>query len=151
MAPLSDLEKAPLDRDGSPLADLRCDPAIEGKENASALDAAQPNFLTPVFTNRSQGSTSLRPTRSYVDGHGYFSEPEPEDDDTGAAPQDVDVQGSREKTFEVGWDGAGDPLNPKNMRFARKWMIVIVLAFGSLCVTCTSSLYTITYGKCTRA
>lgn len=145
-AALPDVEKVPLDRYGSSLAGLPCDQAIEGREKASAPDA-QPSILTPVFTNRSQGSSSLRPTRSYVDGHGYFSEPEPEDGtDT---PQDVGVQGSGEKTFEVGWDGAGDPMNPKNMRFARKWMIVIVLAFGSLCVTCTSSLYTITYGKST--
>lgn len=147
-APLSDLEKAPLDRGGSPLAeDLRCDQAIEDTQKASAALDAQPDFLTPVFTNCSQGSSSLRPTRSCVDGHGYFSEQEPEDGTD--APQDVGVQGSREKSFEVGWDGAGDPMNPKNMRFARKWMIVIVLAFGSLCVTCTSSLYTITYGKLT--
>jgi uncharacterized membrane protein YjjB (DUF3815 family) len=47
----------------------------------------------------------------------------------------------------VGWDGADDPMNPKNMATARKWMVVVTLAFGSLCVTCTSSLYTITYGK----
>jgi len=124
----------------------------DGKNENAPTDVGtqQSNFLTPVFTNRSHGSTSLRPTRSYIDGHGYLSEQSPEDDDADR-PRAVTVQGSGEKTFEVGWDGPADSMNPKNMRFARKWMIVIVLAFGSLCVTCTSSLYTITYGELTRA
>jgi hypothetical protein len=61
--------------------------------------------------------------------------------------QHVDIETSPEKTFEVGWDGPDDPLNPKNMATTRKWLVVVILAFGSLCVTCTSSLYTITYGE----
>lgn len=154
--PSPDLEKAtPLDTlDGRHQVahPPRFDGVAGGKEkageNALATGGGAPHssLLTPVFTNRSQGSTSLRPTRSYIDGHGYLSEQDPEDDDMDV-PRDIMVRGSGEKTFEVGLDGPADPMNPKNMRFARKWMIVIVLAFGSLCVTCTSSLYTITYGE----
>lgn len=107
--------------------------------------------LSPVSTNqsrhRSQSQTclSLHSTRSYVDGHGtYFTEPEHSSNLKG---DEVDIENSQEKTFEVGWDGPDDPMNPKNMPTFKKWLVVVALAFGSLCVTCTSSLYTITYGK----
>ena len=49
------------------------------------------------------------------------------------------------KHFLVSFDGEDDPLNPKNKKPARKWMIVIILALGSFCVTCASALYTTTY------
>ncbi|EHY59877.1 hypothetical protein HRR83_009313 [Exophiala dermatitidis] len=102
--------------------------------------------LTPISSRRSQAAPTVRSSRSYVDGHStYISERDEEDADIDA--QIVDVEGSSAKAFEVGWDGPDDPMNPKNMSKGRKWLIVITLAFGSLCVTCTSSLYTTTYGK----
>ncbi|ETI19259.1 hypothetical protein G647_09091 [Cladophialophora carrionii CBS 160.54] len=125
----------------------------EKKEMFLAVPNGRPTSLSPVSTNQSQPRSrsrsqsrprgSLHSTRSYVDGHGtYFTEPEAE-----PAPKDqhLDVENSPEKDFEVGWDGPDDPMNPKNMTPTRKWLVVVTLAFGSLCVTCTSSLYTITY------
>ena len=58
-----------------------------------------------------------------------------------AAPKDT----SGDKSFEVKFD-ENDPLNPR-MRYspARKWIMVLVVSSTSLCVTCTSSLYTSTY------
>jgi len=50
-----------------------------------------------------------------------------------------------EKEFEVGWDGDNDPMNPKSKSLAQKWLIVLILAASSLCVTCASALYTFTY------
>jgi hypothetical protein len=48
--------------------------------------------------------------------------------------------------YEVGWDGGdNDPLCPRSMHSGRKWMIVLVTAFGSFAVTCASSIYTSTY------
>ncbi|MCJ1474179.1 hypothetical protein MMC13_002837 [Lambiella insularis] len=52
------------------------------------------------------------------------------------------------KQTEVTWDGDDDPMNPRSMTTARKWLIVIVSS-SSLCVTCTSSLYTSTYSQLT--
>ncbi|KAJ6113783.1 hypothetical protein N7523_007100 [Penicillium sp. IBT 18751x] len=46
--------------------------------------------------------------------------------------------------FVVGWE-EGDVTYPRNMNKARKWLIVIIVSMGSLCVTCTSSMYTTTY------
>lgn len=35
--------------------------------------------------------------------------------------------------YTVGWD-VDDPLNPRNMSKARRWLIVIIVSLGSLCV-----------------
>ncbi|CAK7201111.1 hypothetical protein SEUCBS139899_003813 [Sporothrix eucalyptigena] len=48
--------------------------------------------------------------------------------------------------FEVTWDGGdADPLCPRSMATARKWLIVFITCFGSACVTCASSIYTSSY------
>jgi hypothetical protein len=39
-----------------------------------------------------------------------------------------------DKQFEVTWDGDDDPMNPRSMPFARKWIIIIILSASSLCV-----------------
>ncbi|KIW80330.1 hypothetical protein AYO21_01232 [Fonsecaea monophora] len=115
----------------------------EKKEILLDVPRQYPASLTPVSTNRSQPRPSIHSGRSYVDGHStFFSDREPGDEPE--QPQEVDVE-NPSKTFEVGWDGPDDPMNPKNMHPGKKWLVVITLAFGSLCVTCTSSLYTITY------
>lgn len=49
--------------------------------------------------------------------------------------------------YEVRWDGDDDPTNPRNMHRARKWLITFTMALCSMCVTCTSSLYTMTYNQ----
>lgn len=49
--------------------------------------------------------------------------------------------------MEVTWDGDDDPINPKNWKTWRKWLIVFTLAAGSMCVTMTSSIYTLTYDQ----
>ncbi len=131
-----------------------------GQADAAKKDAflnvpsQPPASLSLVSTNQSRSTArsrsqsrprpSLYTTRSYVDAHGtYFTERQPET--PVKEKSDVDVEKSPEKNFEVDWDGPDDPLNPRNMGTGRKWLVVIILAFGSLCVTCTSSLYTITY------
>ncbi|KAI1104428.1 putative bicyclomycin resistance protein [Jackrogersella minutella] len=49
--------------------------------------------------------------------------------------------------FEVSWDGDDDPLCPRSMSIVRKWLVVITVGLGSLCVTCTSSIYASTYDQ----
>ncbi|KAG9776909.1 MFS general substrate transporter, partial [Aureobasidium melanogenum] len=51
------------------------------------------------------------------------------------------------QSFLVNWDGDKDPLDPRTFSAARKWFYVAVVAVGSLLVTCTSSLYTLTYDQ----
>ncbi|KGO50466.1 hypothetical protein PEX2_037830 [Penicillium expansum] len=47
------------------------------------------------------------------------------------------------------WDGPDDPKNPKNFALWRKWVMVFTVSFSSLCVTCTSALYSSIYGQIT--
>ncbi|CAG7920787.1 unnamed protein product [Penicillium olsonii] len=54
--------------------------------------------------------------------------------------------GDQDTEYTVGWD-ENDPLNPRNMSKGRRWLIVIIVSLGSLCVTCTSSMYTTTYNQ----
>ncbi|KAI0121463.1 putative bicyclomycin resistance protein [Hypoxylon sp. NC0597] len=49
--------------------------------------------------------------------------------------------------FEVAWDSDDDPLCPRRISTLRKWLMVITVGMGSLCVTCTSSIYASTYGQ----
>ncbi|CAG8939254.1 unnamed protein product [Penicillium salamii] len=53
-------------------------------------------------------------------------------------------ENSPEQEFIVDWD-ENDKSNPRNLGLARRWVIVILVSAGSLCVTCTSSIYTTTY------
>ena len=46
----------------------------------------------------------------------------------------VEEQIDPRKQFEVTWDGEDDPLNPRTMSKARKWLIVTILATSSTCV-----------------
>lgn len=98
--------------------------------------------LTSVSSRKSRQLSVLTPSRSFVDGHGtYHSRWELT---KGKAEDDDHVAGT---VSEVSWDGLDDPMNPKNMSVARKWLVVVILAFGSTCVSCTSSLYTTVYEK----
>ncbi|PYI12327.1 MFS general substrate transporter [Aspergillus sclerotiicarbonarius CBS 121057] len=56
---------------------------------------------------------------------------------------------SHSQDFLVGWD-ENDPANPRNFSLARRWLIVVLVSMGSLCVTCTSSIYTTTYAQITE-
>ncbi|TVY89136.1 Efflux pump [Lachnellula willkommii] len=66
--------------------------------------------------------------------------------------EDVEAAGVVEKDpWEVHWDGGdSDPLNPRSFGKARKWVIVIIVSMSSLCVTCTSSIYSSTYNQITK-
>lgn len=62
-------------------------------------------------------------------------EPErPRSKDEESAITAIGDDGVNEKEFEVTWDGDDDPMNPKSMAYARKWIIVVILSASSLCV-----------------
>ena len=108
--------------------------------------AAAPDLSSPRPT-RSGGinPSSLQRSRSYGDGHGYTAFGEDEE-----APTKTENGEDPEKEFEVQWDGDHDPMNPRNMSKGRKWIVVAIVSAGSTCVTCTSSMYTLTYGQITQ-
>ena len=61
-----------------------------------------------------------------------------------------EASAAKDEDFIVSYDGDDDPVNPKNKKNATKWFIVVILALGSFCVTCASSLYTTTYAGMSR-
>jgi len=107
------------------------------------------SHLTPVQTSASRRS-QLTHTRSHIDGHSYYSSRPSVDENhvNGGNNTKAEEDSADEKGYkEVVWDGPDDPLNPKNFPTWRKWMIVLTLALGSMCVTLTSSIYTTTYDQ----
>ena len=71
---------------------------------------------------------------------------------TAPRPNDVEkaLQQSKneaEPSFEVKFSGDEDPRSPKSLSTLRKWIIVLIVSSTSLCVACTSSLYTGTYAQ----
>ena len=47
--------------------------------------------------------------------------------------------------IDVQFEGEDDSYNPLTFSKAKKWTVVFVIAQGSFCVTCCSSLVTVTY------
>jgi hypothetical protein len=58
--------------------------------------------------------------------------PRSKDEESGITAVGDDAVNNKE--FEVAWDGDDDPMNPRSMPFARKWIIIIILSASSLCV-----------------
>ncbi|KAH8704225.1 major facilitator superfamily domain-containing protein [Talaromyces proteolyticus] len=54
-----------------------------------------------------------------------------------------------ESPIKLDWNGPDDPENPQNFAPWRKWLMVLIVSFSSLCVTCTSALYSSTYDQIT--
>lgn len=114
---------------------------VEGAKAAAILSPR------PSHPNRSASGhpASLQRSRSYGDGHGFTAYGEDEE-----APPKSEQETDPEKDYEVQWDGENDPMNPRTFSKARKWLIVLIVSAGSTCVTCTSSMYTSTYGQITK-
>ena len=142
------LEKPPLLADSENSPD-NTTPHSDGPKDLEAQNASSKPFaasanppLTTSVSRKSRTGSQLSRTRSYVDGHsGYFCNKDDEDEDVETSNGDGGPEG---KHFEVKFK-ENDPMNPRNMSTVRKWIVVFTLAFGSLCVTCVSSLYTTTY------
>jgi multidrug resistance protein len=115
----------------------------EGKETP-ASNQPRSGVASPQGTtlHSSRQESPSRPLPHQKDGEADLEE---DADQVLATSVEKQLPAEDEKHFIVGWDGDDDPMNPKNKSPARKWMIVIIIAFGSYCVTNTSSLYTTTY------
>lgn len=133
------------------------EPTLDREKLAPPPAIGQGSRLTPTQSHASRRTqrSQLYPTRSYVDSHGtspsYHADEEP--DTNSASHSSKTGEGANDEKpshKEVVFEGSDDPLNPKNLPTWRKWSIVITLAFGSMCVTLTSSIYTTTYQQMDR-
>lgn len=138
-SPGSDLEKGALAKDvisnRGPHEEI--EESIED-ERETRSEKEKDCLRIPLKHLRSHSST--RSTKSYTDGYSHFEDEERQQED--------DANGNLEnerKEFEVKFDGEDDPMNPKCKPTWRKWTIVLIGSFCSLCVTCASALYTSTY------
>ncbi|ETS82306.1 hypothetical protein PFICI_07308 [Pestalotiopsis fici W106-1] len=95
--------------------------------------------------SRAQSATSTKSIGRLRSNNGHgCAELDDSADETEALDR---VDGSSKDPFEVSWDGDNDPFCPRSMSLLHKWTIVLIVGFGSLCVTCASSIYTSTYSQ----
>lgn len=79
--------------------------------------------------SRREDGGDLRQTNSYYSGRQSFVDEDEEDAEPSPPQENV-----TEKPFEVQWDGDDDPMNPRNLKTWRKWIIVLTVSISSLCV-----------------
>lgn len=89
-------------------------------------------------------SANIQRSRSYGNGYGCTTFNDDEE-----SSQDVEKGQSPDKQYEVRFEGDSDPMNPRSFSRIRKWAIVIIVSAGSTCVTCASSMYSLTYSQIT--
>ncbi|CAG8978441.1 hypothetical protein HYALB_00012608 [Hymenoscyphus albidus] len=124
----------------------------ESDSNPSLETAPSKEFgpLNPTKTPR-QDPLSRHSTHKSLDrsrSHNGYGCGDLEEDTLDERKGDYGGEGRSEKDpFEVLWDGDHDPLNPRSFTMARKWGIVLIVSASSMCVTCTSSIYTSTYAQ----
>ncbi|KAL4754436.1 hypothetical protein BDW72DRAFT_166104 [Aspergillus terricola var. indicus] len=122
-----------------------------GMSDGAAEDGFEPIKPATTTDNRHLQklySTSSRPVeRSWSLNDGYSCNNEVDVEVNTGDPQGTEVTASSD--YVVRWD-ENDPMNPRNFNKLRRWMIVIICSTGSLCVTCTSSMYTVTYDQLTE-
>lgn len=73
-------------------------------------------------------------SRTFGDGYGfrYFGDDERHSDEFDQRPK---------TEYDVNWDGENDPMHPRSMSKARKWLIVWIVSFSSACVYAGSHLF----------
>ena len=89
---------------------------------------ARPN---PLTTTKSHIST--RSQRSYAGADGYTRFSEENRVETSPVGKEG-AESNQDGEIIVGWDGDDDPMSPRSMGIARKWLIVLILSASSLCV-----------------
>lgn len=114
------------------------------EEHVSIEEAAAAPDLSPKL-GIGEGSAKLQRSRSY--GNGYGCTTFEHDDETA---NDAEKGQNPNKQFQVRFDGDSDPSNPRSFSKTRKWLIVAIVSAGSTCVTCASSMYTLTYAQITK-
>lgn len=92
----------------------------------SATD--EDRHYVPAQKERSNASRSLERSWSLNDGVSIGGNEYETAQADEAAPT-----AERDTGYLVGWD-ENDPMNPRNMSTARRWLIVIIVSLGSVCV-----------------
>jgi hypothetical protein len=113
---------------------------VQSEGDLEKAETAADRTYLPITTSASNARTASRPnlakTRtgaSVTDGYSSYSlvdHPDDQDDGDDA----LAVRRTPTDAYEVRWDGKSDALSPRNMSFARKWLITSILSFSSFLV-----------------
>lgn len=114
--PSDELDRGKAEDEDATFAPINCPPTNEDRRDMG------------IRRKRSSASRSLERSWSLNDGTsiGGNEFEEEEADEAGREP-DTDAG------YTVGWE-ENDAMNPRTMSKARKWLIVIIVSTGSLCV-----------------
>ncbi|KAL3443846.1 major facilitator superfamily domain-containing protein [Aspergillus insuetus] len=124
----------------------------EREELEKVDDTVEGGFMpikpaTTADNNQLRPSTSRPVERSWSLNDGYSCN-SAVDAEAGVGGSQA-TEGAGPSEFVVGWED-NDQMNPRSFPTLRKWVITSILSMGSLCVTCTSSMYTVTYDQLTE-
>jgi len=109
----------------------------------SDISLPQSKGFEPIASNSKANSrsnsharnhtTSLRSISRTRSNNGYGCDEG--DDSSEEGTGDVETAQAEKDPFEVRWDGGdSDPLCPRSMTMARKWLVVLIVSASSLCV-----------------
>lgn len=99
---------------------------IAARQSTNNINGSNSVSLSKTQSRASRRSGALYRTRSQ-NGYGV-ADHEPDEDEEAQAGQ------LEKDPFEVGWDGADDPLCPRSFSKGRKWMITFIVSGCSFCV-----------------
>ena len=108
-----------------------------GAKEFAPISAGASRVNSRTNSNARNETTSLRSISRIRSNNGYGCDEGDDSTEEEGSGGDVEAGGvSVEKdAYEVRWDGGdSDPLNPRSMTMARKWLIVIIVSLSSLCV-----------------
>lgn len=107
--------------------DLPTSQGFEPIAGSGEATPSRPNTLGRKATSASARSSVSR-TRTH-NGYGC-------DDNEDSEGQDLEGGALGEKDpYDVVWEGGdADPMNPRSMSLARKWLVVLIVSASSLCV-----------------
>lgn len=107
----------------------------ESSENINGTNRLEP-IRSRTAELRRPGTGTSRSISRARSNNGYGCDDLEESSQTsGPAAGGQQRNGAEKDPFEVSWDGGdGDPLCPRSMPRAKKWLIVAITSFGSFCV-----------------
>lgn len=134
--PTMSMSRRSADSIGDSLSSLSSHASQHAGADLEKAETARDTAYLPIQPSPSDarpGLRSLAKTRSSVtDGFASYALGDDEDDDEGGdtlAPRRTPTN-----AYEVVWEGRDDPMSPRNMSLARKWLIVAIVSSCSFLV-----------------
>lgn len=136
---MADLEKSESHNPQSPMDSIDSGTTANSERDLErATTAADGTYLSPAASRpdvRTASRSIISRTRtgaSVSDGYAAYNVDDGDEED--AADDALAVKRTPTDAYEVRWDGKNDPMSPRNMGVARKWLITCILSFSSFLV-----------------